>query len=169
MKKLILPMLMIVIAIFNSCDGTEGPQGPKGDKGEDGADGEQGPPGTANVIYSSWFYAGTWSGSSGAWFVNKFDSQFTQSVLDRGLVYTYLKFPGNNAVFPLPISGEPYWNFYFLNTGGITFVTNFYLAPGADIQFRYIIVPGGAITSGRKSNIDFKNYDAVKSYYGIPD
>jgi hypothetical protein len=174
-KNLITVIAFIFILFLFSCEGDPGPAGPqgtKGDKGEtglQGAIGPQGPAGTANVIYSSWSNASSWILSGSYWYHYRSAPQISQSIIDSGLIYAYTKLPNSTAVYPLPISGEPWTNFYINGVGSIAFVTNSFGVPSNLIQFRYIIIPGGVSTSGRKASVDFTNYNEVKLYYNIPD
>jgi len=43
------------------------------------------------------------------------------------------------------------------------------LKPKTDLYFRYVIIPGGTLTTGKVSPVDLKNYQAVAKYYGIKD
>ena len=143
--------------------GLTGPAGPAGPAGS------QGPVGTANVIYSAWtnFVTGTWSGA-----VTEFGKTvrnypavapgITQSMLDQGVVLSYIKFfnPANTP-YPLPavLNG--------VNTAGVSSSVFIELALGIlrikhmnitdnldpgilsnASQYRYVLIPGG-VAGGR--------------------
>gem|GEM_PF-661096 len=175
MRNLKLICVGVLIAYFHfSCS-----------KGKDGA---QGPPGTANVIYSSWFSSGgAWDTTTappyGAYALfNKAAQQITQAVMDSGVVLAYMKGDPTtglmNEVFPLPYSvGVGYgftdiWDFVLNAPGNIRFLYKsdnpWTPAELGSISFRYIIIPGGT-PGGRMLNPRKMTYEEVCEAYGIPE
>ena len=162
--------------------GAAGPAGPTGPAGTTGATGATGPAGTANVIYSAWtnFVNATWSGA-----VTEFGKTvrnypavapgITQSMLDQGVVLSYIKFfnPANTP-YPLPsvING--------VNTLGVSSSVFIELALGIlrikhmnitdnldpgiisnSTQYRYVLIPGG-VAGGRTTGVGGTNYTAAQ-------
>jgi hypothetical protein len=175
MRNLKLICVGVLIAHFHfSCS-----------KGKDGA---QGPPGTANVIYSSWFLTGNGWDTTGALanyvavaFFDKAAAQITQAVIDSGVVLAYMKGDPNttgNEVFPLPYSvGHSYsyidlWDFVLNSPGNIRFLykstSPLQVSALSTIYFRYIIIPGG-VPGGRMLNPRKMTYEEVCQAYGIPE
>ncbi|MFC5411761.1 hypothetical protein ACFPMF_20735 [Larkinella bovis] len=187
--------LLTMGILFMGCKGDEGPVGPAGAKGDTGAQGVAGPkgePGTANVIYSEWLPLPEKAVASNPNRKN-FDipaPKITQEILDKGLVYAYLKHSAG-TVTPLPyanryvfsdgtVSGSylttiiPHVGRISLNQDWMTpgtIPTNFADATsvqGGYTHLRYVVVPGG-IPAGRQAAIDYSNYETVKATYHLPD
>ncbi len=150
--------------------GTTGAKGDKGDKGDTGATGATGATGTANVQYSDWIpftLTGTQS-SNGT--TNIILPKITQEVLDKYLIFSYIKFNISNWVYSLPLS--------FPSGGGKdeTVAVRYYLGNVMitsnvtynNTSFRYVLVPGG-VPTGRKAAVDYTDYEAVKKYYNLPN
>jgi hypothetical protein len=150
--------------------GATGAAGPTGPAGPAGPTGPTGPAGTANVIYSPWtnFAAASWSAPSGGNPINERNYNIaapgvTATMIDRGLVVTYVKTPAGNT-YSLPV-------IFFYNAGPAVqqyldsrlFVGQIQLRffnvssitdPGtidAPAQYRYILIPGG-VAGGRSAN-----------------
>ena len=174
--KRIFGMLAIVSAIIfmDACKGEKGDvgpigtTGPIGPSGVNGAVGAAGPTGTANVIYSEWTpitLTGSYS-SSGT--TNVTCSKITQEIIDKGIIFSYIKFGTFNYSLPLsfPISGDKDQTIaarYVL--GSTSLISNFANSTGS---FRYVVIPGG-VAGGRRATIDYNNYEEVKKYYNLPD
>jgi len=197
MKNLI-PLVILTLGVLQFNCSKEGPAGPQGDAGPqgptgaNGAPGAAGPAGSANVIYSSWFLTGAagWdtavadASPYGAFAIyDKATTTVTQDVIDNGIVLAYMKGDPTtgltNDVFPLPytIGGTGFgftdhWDFVLNTAGNIRFMykSDAPWTPtelGA-ISFRYVVVPGGGIASGRMRDPRKMTYDEVCEAYGIP-
>jgi hypothetical protein len=197
MKNLI-PLVILTLGVLQFNCSKEGPAGPQGDAGPqgptgaNGAAGAAGPAGSANVIYSSWFLTGAagWdtavadASPYGAFAIyDKATTTVTQDVIDNGIVLAYMKGDPTtgltNDVFPLPytIGGTGFgftdhWDFDLNMAGNIRFMykSDAPWTPtelGA-ISFRYVVVPGGGIASGRMRDPRKMTYDEVCEAYGIP-
>ena len=180
-------LLFAACCMFFACgdDGDPGPQGPQGEQGVEGPQGEQGEPGTANVIYSDWIPSGFPDGFLTEKEFNIFlpDDLPFNGFTDVLLVFGRTNDNDNAFVRPLPysdLSAGLYYSYFFRgnidedidpsiriigrdDNGGFL---NFF------ISFRYVIIPGGveAVSDGRvKAPVDYNNYEAVKSYYNIPN
>lgn len=152
-------------------------------KGDDGAKGDTG---TANVMYSPWldvtFEPDTdANGDTVIWYGTIDAPKITKAILDSGSVKVYFNVntAAEPAVFPLPISD--FYSFAFITQLGVYFqvgkiemycdldASSFTTTTGNQKawQYRYIIIPGGVPTG--RSAINWNNYEAVKTYYNIPD
>jgi hypothetical protein len=151
--------------------GDTGPAGPAGSAGPAGPAGPGGPAGSPNVIYSSWMTPksqGNWRdtihNTKVARYFTKSSSAFSQDVLDKAVVLSYVCIPDLGGeiyqlpvVFPhaLDVDGNLLWHavayrhavtlnkiaFYLYSPEGHVDVP----IPAADDKnkFRYIIIPGG--------------------------
>lgn len=176
---------------FTACSktGPEGPQGEQGPPGETGAQGEQGAKGdtgTANVIYSGWldvtydadtvhngdaidtigFYAGITAQS------------LTSDIINGGDIHVYFNF--GTADEPNVVL-LPFLDIY----SGISItpsftINNIFLYANADAstvtdgnvayyQYRYVLIPGGVSGNAVVHPPDWKDYNAVKAFYHLPD
>ncbi|MEO8765787.1 MAG: hypothetical protein ABI416_15915 [Ginsengibacter sp.] len=189
--KLFMSLLAIVLVIA-SCKkgddgaaGAAGATGPAGPAGSAGAQGPQGVPGTANVIYSEWLdvaylpdtvHTGAVIDTLG-FFADILPDKLDSLILANGEIKVYLNAgtPANPAVFPLP-----YWDPYSPGVINPTFfIQDIFLYSNFDAgtitvsgakrrQYRYILVPGGeAAKMAKRPN--WKDYNAVKAFYGIKD
>ena len=166
--------------------GPQGPQGPAGPAGPPGSQGPQGEPGTANVFYSNWagFNTDNWSGLVAFLFQNRriytvSENRITDAILDRGAVMVYVKFANSSDIVqPLPIyqsitqlKNQHMAHFIQQNRILITLYNDDRSDPGtigSINSYRYVIIPGGTPT-GRNAPVDLNDYEAVKTYYNIPD
>jgi hypothetical protein len=174
----IFAMLAVMSALIfmDACKGEKGDVGPIGTTGAVGATGAVGgigpvgATGTANVQYSEWIpftLTGTQS-SNGT--TNISLPKMTQEVLDKYLIFTYIKFGTSNWVYSLPLSfpsgggkDETVAIRYYLSNAMITSNASY-----SNTSFRYVLVPGG-VPTGRKAAVDYNDYEAVKKYYDIKD
>ena len=170
--------------------GPAGATGPAGPAGPAGGNGAPGAAGTANVIYGGWvkmdlpgyWYKGTAANSTTNSWGGNFAAPISQDILDKGAVMVYARYAGNTSkVFLLPTSVNITGNaalvtteiFIQLNRVYIENLWTFFPAPATYIpslylsEFRYIIIPGAV--NGRKANIDYADYNAVKAAYNLPD
>jgi hypothetical protein len=110
------------------------------------------------------------------------NAPITQDILDKGQVFVYAKWQNgysDKRVFQLPIAFWGNWaqqtnillNKIYIQTiydANAQTVPSTYNPTGFLNQFRYIIIPGG-VAGGRKANVDYSDYEAVKKAYNIPD
>lgn len=166
-KFLYVATILALFVTLYACKGPAGDVGPAGSTGATGATGATGSTGTSGAIYSDWitptFSATTFSATLTA-------PKLTQEIVDKGAVHVYLK--GQSLVFPLPYIdtdslGRVALQLDFaIGVGRIVLFTN---ARVSGIPFRYVLIPGGTPSGGRKAAIDFNNYEAVKKEFDLPD
>lgn len=170
--------------------GPAGPAGPQGANGTPGVTGPIGPTGSANVIYSDWLPIPTTAAAAlpGRKNFSFTTPGLTQEVLDKGLVYAYLKNGG--SIIPLPyadkylvsaeeVSGS-FLTTVLLGVGGIslnqdwltpgTIPTGFATATsvvGGYTHLRYVIIPG-TVKTAMNPNVNLKDYNEVQRYFNIP-
>jgi hypothetical protein len=146
----------------NGTNGTTGPTGATGQTGNTGATGQTGTTGSANVLYSDWLDL----------IPNKLPSRestiiapkITQNVMDNSDVRVYVKI--GSLVSALPYSDLSSW----ILLGKIVIAVAGNSTINSGIKVRYIIIPGGtSIGSGRKSAVDYTDYESVKAYYNLKD
>ncbi len=183
--KALRVILLLAIVGFAGCskDGEPGPQGPKGDQGEQGTQGEQGlqgEPGTANVMYSEWITPEWYESSANYLIWYQTDENMTEDIVDKGMVHIYYKDNTYNHVRtltnpPADVSFTVILRKY-TSSSEYTIYLGAYSADASDLEtletnykFRYVLVPGAVLTGGRKADLDYENYEAVKAHFGIPD
>jgi hypothetical protein len=181
-------LLLLIGFLLVGCEGPQGPEGPEGPTGATGPQGvsgatgssgavgpvgptgAQGPAGTANVIYSPWtsvnFVERTTPYRA---FVGTMTApQITQAVLDRADIRMYWQ--ENGRVIPLPYAevanGTNYTVHQRFYVGRVEVLASY--AIGTQ-QMRYVIIPGGVSTGGRKATIDWNDYSQVKALLNLPD
>lgn len=177
-------VVLLSLTWMNACEGPEGPAGPAGPagaQGPTGAQGPQGPTGTANVIYSSWTKAGTWTKTNvfGAdrFYTELQADRLSQEVLDRGVVLVYAKLEtDNNQIRQLPVT--VYAQFtedivdFSLNLGKVRIWSTpvrgpaLPISPSPNHMFRYVLIPGGQ--AGRIS-YEKLTYTEAKEMFGLQD
>ena len=176
-------LVSLVLFFFSACKGPQGdpgPQGATGTQGVAGATGAQGPAGSANVIQVTWQRAS--DRSEPAYPAYKLPSGVSTL---NALVVVYITV--NGVWLPLPFeynNGIPedqlgHYRFtvrdsenamrlaaYRFNTS----VNRYIQIPNPyDVGMRAIIIPAAVIKNGRKAAIDYTDYEAVKSFYNLPD
>ena len=172
---------------LGSCEGPTGKDGAPGESiiGPKGDKGDKGEPGS--VIYSQWQTLGTsgWQettmGGVGRYKYEINVPALSQSLVDNGSVAVYVKLNQENGeARPLPYS-----LFSSISNGVVVLETRYDYTFSAskitlwgfdpvngalyrpqDLQFRYILIPGGQ--SGRVANTTLTYDDAVRAY-GIQD
>jgi hypothetical protein len=154
-------LLLISISVVSCSKGTAGPAGPAG------------PPGPSNVQHTAWtvlnmaFEEVDANGDS-LFFEGITASSITQTVLDSGLVLSYLQNPDGSIeeVSDLSIFLDVE---YALNTINIT-------SYGIDLSniysFRYVIIPGTALISSSlrgftKAQLKSMSYNSISKLLGI--
>lgn len=157
--------------------GTNGTNGTNGSNGATGAKGDKGDPGTANVIYSGWFTpnASDWQKLSEINYTYTItEGKITQDIVDRGVVLAYSRQNANSASYLLPLTLTTNSSISNYNIGmSIEKVIINFLEllepsgkPANNLQFRYVIIPGGVQT---RANLDYTNFEAVARAFGIPE
>jgi hypothetical protein len=140
---------------------------------------QRGPNGT-NVIFSNWITKtnDAWTGFGTSEITTDINtSSLTDAIRNQGMVLVYMEYP-NNRVYLLPFVRLEFnlvYDYSFI-TGKITLsarIVGSIIVDGmADLKFRYVLIPSssfGNTGSGRMNKqVDYKNYNAVCEYYGIP-
>lgn len=187
----LLASVLVIALIFTQCQkgdvGPTGPAGPSGPAGPAGPAGSKGDTGTANVIYSPWLdvtYAADTVHIGSVidtlwWLAHITANKLTQTILDRGEIKVYMNW-GTQAdpdIAPLPLSDVFFVGLYinpeFL-LQKIDLYSNFNASTFTQtgqkhLQYRYILIPGSVAGRLSKPVIDWKNYNEVKAYLGLPD
>lgn len=173
-------------------DGATGAQGEQGEQGPEGPQGPQGPQGPAGtgggsstVIYSKWFsLANTeWAdstlppeiGSQQITRAFKNAPDITSNILDSGIVLSYIRHATiiGNQLMPYQIYN------YVINFSPLPGRLIYYLSdpvtqnasgvfPPDDFEYRYIIIPGNVLASGRARSPKTMTYEEVCRQYKIP-
>ena len=157
--------------------GDPGVPGTNGTNGTNGEKGDKGDPGTANVIYSDWFTpnANDWQKLSEINYTYTIaEGKITQDIVDRGVVLAYSRQNVNSASYLLPLTLTTSSSISNYNVGIIAakVIINFLELlepsgkPANNLQFRYVIIPGGVQT---RANLDYTNFGAVARAFGIPE
>ncbi len=174
--------------------GPAGVAGPTGANGANGAIGATGATGTANVIYGAWIdqnntsywyklastnVGGTTNYQGHGW-GSDFAAPVTQDILDKGLILVYGKFVSSDLdkrVYLLPNNFWGRWSVQVNATLNRIYVYTVWdtaetvpatYSPTSWLtQYRYIIIPGSV--NGRRANLDYSDYEAVKKAYNIKD
>lgn len=178
-------------------NGTNGVKGDKGDTGATGATGTANviygtwqDMNNANFWYRLGSSSTTGGANNGGGSINVFsghgwgcdiNAPITQDILDKGQVFVYGKFApsvGDNRVYLLPNTFWGKWytqvnillNKIYIQTiyDNADTVPTTYSQSGFLCVLRYIIIPGG-VAGGRKVNLDYSDYEAVKAYYHLKD
>ncbi len=190
MKKLIPMLFVVLLASACSKEGPIGPQGPAGTDGTNGtngapgAQGSQGPAGpqgpqgntgTANVIYSGWTKKtnANWVNVNTTASTTTLEAPaLTADLLSSGTVLVYIRY--NLVVYPLAHTfNANIGTIDFSIVPGVITIRNYIdfvklVKPLGDADFRYVLIPGG--TQARAAApVDYKNYEAVKAYYNLPE
>ena len=134
----------------------------------------QGPTGTANVIYSTWFTASTWSSGAGNLrYINRSAPAITAEIVTHGTVLVY--FRSGDTVFALPlVAGDPVHS-YFYNywVGDLTInvqrVDGGVPSVSTTSEVRYVIIPGGVEATAALRGIDLHDFGAVSAALDIRD
>jgi hypothetical protein len=182
MKKLLnWGLLVVALIAVNACEGPQGPQGPAGSNGSQGpagSQGQQGFPGTANVVYSNWAKAGTWSTVDVYGVVRSFVDvnapRLTQEILDRGVVVMYVKLTtDNNQIRQLPVTVFAQFTEELIDFSLIVSRIRVWSTPikgpafpSPNYEFRYVIIPGA---QAARMNYENLSYDDAKVMFNLPE
>ncbi len=165
--------------------GQQGEQGPAGAAGEDGAQGDQGDqgdPGTANVIYSDWFdteLGGDIAASNESFTIAA--PEIDADMLDFGTVLVYGRRDVPAIVYQLPIvfGAARQQSYFFSATAQEIRISVHATDLGGDVgngafieQYRYVLIPGGASTSGKSTTSkDYSKmtYEEIVALFNIPE
>ena len=181
MKKLSL-ICMTVLAVFAmaSCRGPQGPQGPQGPAGQDG---------NANVVsstvtvnYNDWQWV-----NNCQWMVDINYPAINNNVYNHGAVLVYMKIGNVWSQVPLTYFYETqfddgtYGNVAStievgtLNDGGVRLFwteSDFYHSPdgpGVNDSYDFKIVAIEASVYSHRSDVDYSDYEAVKTAFQLAD
>ncbi|HEY0273685.1 MAG TPA: hypothetical protein VGC22_10910 [Chitinophaga sp.] len=176
-------IFLCCVTLLSCKKGDQGPAGPKGDKGDTGEKGATGATGTANVIYSDWIYATNFVDSivdnSNVKVGHLYAPGLSNEMLSNGAVQVYFTF--GTGIFVLPYTsfagGKPNTINYFPGLQKII-ITRFTHDNSKSVnlstllQYRYILIPGG-VAGGRQKdvfgNLDWTDYNQVKTFFSLPD
>ena len=132
--------------------------------------------GTANVIYSGWFEAGSYTdGGTPSAYVEKPAPAISQEIIDDGVILAYCKLIGDNEfVRPLPATtynvNEAIWNYLIPGEGSIRFtvktIDDSNISPAGSNQYRYVLIPGG-VSLNKKSHLEELPYEKIKKRFGL--
>ena len=189
MHKVLQLMLTFVVSLslLIACS-KEGPQGPAGTDGQTGttgpagptgATGATGPTGTANVIYSTWVYAHSFSDSTvdnSLISVGYIDvPKLTTTILNEGDVKVYFTYGGGTFTLPYTsyaggktntISYTPMLNKLLIYR--FTFDNSASILLSQSLRYRYVLIPGG-VTARKSTGVNWDNYAEVAAYYNFKD
>jgi hypothetical protein len=154
-------LLALIISVISCSKGTVGPAGPAGPAGPD------------SVLHSPWISLATTQGLDS--FGDTIYSQtltalsITQTILDSGLILSYIEFPNGNVV---DVSDLSYGVDVEYAVGSIEITS--YEGDLTGYGFRYIIVPGSLyITSSLKGytgqQLKTMTYSTITKLLGITD
>ncbi|MGD1946729.1 MAG: hypothetical protein ACFB0A_10840 [Croceivirga sp.] len=178
--------------------GIQGPQGEPGVPGidgEDGEDGADGEDGNANVFFSEWFDADWNERDDPALKIMRIpaeDLPVANSVLRLSFIAVYTRQFGTSSIYQMPTSGrwEDSVEYSYTFGGPILASGNFdgiritlqstdddltetQYAGFRGNRFRWVIIPHSSSVSSKNGNsileLDYSDYEAVKSFYTIPD
>ncbi len=197
MKTILTSFLILFSFIFSSCEGPQGEPGPQGTPGAAGAQGPTGPAGPAGKVTffaTEWIKADNkfWIESYDAATLTSRMALFggaidkiTQADLNGGIVLVYdTYFEDKATINALPydyIFGDNHvWFSYGASKSDKNYIDlyatfaknvdpkNFFTEiTGPDIWYRVVIIP--ALAGGRIKGVDLKDYNAVKTYFGLKD
>ena len=189
MKNLIkfLPIGIVGCLLFlAACTGEKGAVGPQGPAGAVGAAGDKGNAGAAGeftkvltgnatIKVTSWITQ-TLDVTDDTYYVIIPEKQITKDILDKGIVMVYYTTTtGVNFPMPYTLGSVKFLHSAFLDKGEgrirIDIFPNVYLTklpkPASEYTFRWVIATGS--TSGRMTNINWNDYDDVKTKLGLKD
>lgn len=177
--------IIMALILFTSCKGPQGDigpagaagatgaagsQGPKGDKGDTGATGAAGQNGNANVIQISY----TTRTHTGIDLQYNLPASITKAIFDNSSYFVYISNTSGNA-YSLPgwFTGgaNSYRTYTAVSTGTQSIYIGRVAGSGNDVfdKTRIIIIPANDLRTGRKTNLDYSDYEAVKAFYHLKD
>ena len=189
-KSSFLSVILSVLCcglLFTNCKGPEGgvgpagPAGVAGPAGPAGATGPAGQTGNANVIQIS-YTAKTWATAKGSAQQFVFPSNVTTAIMNNSALLVYMTdgTPNNTTAYGwyaipgiVPSNGVEHEFYYQTTFSGSTAGINIYRKVAATatiaVSTRIVIIPANDIRNGRKTPVDFSDYNAVKAYYNLKD
>jgi hypothetical protein len=171
MKKinLFFALTIAVSMLFQSCT-KEGPAGATGATGATGAQGPAGPAGPGS-IKSFTFTTSNWANFDPVWIATLNVSAITQNVLSNGAVLVYVKEGTEYFQLPLTIQQDTYFTtVQFTHDLGVVDVIVedsdglLPINPGTT-TFKVVVISG----TGKNPSVNYNDYNAVKTYYGLKD
>lgn len=171
-KTWVFPLIIVMaVGLFTACQ-KEGSVGAAGPAGPAGPTGPAGPVGSANVIYSDWLdVVFSPNIDSSNWNAQIPAPKLDNEMLTQGEIRVYINFnsAADPVVFPLPyFDGQVIINpVFYTDTIGLISTAN--ASTQADsagvkyLQYRYVLIPGGALAT-KPDNINLDNYADVKKY-----
>jgi hypothetical protein len=164
MKNLKLYSILFVVcsmAIISCSKGTAGPAGP------------QGPPGPGNVQHTAWItlstaYVGKDSNGDSVFQQAVTAASITQTILDSGLVLSYILQPDGSIV---EVSDLSIFLDVSYSVGTIT-LTSFGVDLSTNYSFRYVIIPGTTTISSSlggytKAQLKAMPYNQISKLLGL--
>jgi hypothetical protein len=174
MKKLSFLLTLLLVVVLASCRGADGDPGPVGPQGP------QGFPGNANVYAFNYqanpqdfFSIGSFGNEGYGWSTQLNVPEVTQAVMNFGLVMLYYRTNESSPWIAMP-DVYPYTGFsrhlqYYVQLGGVNIelIDSNFLTPAPNVThwFKVVIAEG---YSG-KTNLDWRNYEAVKAHFNLAD
>lgn len=156
----------ISTAMINGCakDGATGPAGIAGTAGTNGTNGN------ANVIGSNSVTTSNWTLNSGMYSTTLTSSAITQAIVDKGIVMVY-ESNGIGGWYALPYSFLGEENAFGFDVGSVTIDISQTdgSAPTNPGSRTYRIVAISASNLIAHPNVDYKNYQLVKTTFGLQD
>jgi hypothetical protein len=153
-------VLLVTMTIFSSCK-KEGPAGPAGEDGN------------ANVV-SSTITSSSWAYTAPSWAISFTYPAITQDIINSGAVLVYIKVGNNYSQLPLTFyQSASYSSTIEVSTfvGGLSlFWTDSDLTqpnnPGSQ-TFKVVVIAASGLI--QNPNVDYSNYEEVKSTFNIVD
>lgn len=157
--------ILTATLIFTACKKETGP------KGDTGATGPQGPAGNANVqSFTITTTNGSWTFDAAdfSWYSDISASQITSNVMEKGTVQAFIKGTDNSWIaMPFTSSlGDAFIYSVNLNKVRVYYhdATTTPGNPGGQ-TFKVVIIPPAMM----KPNVNYRNYEELKSAYSIAD
>jgi hypothetical protein len=150
--------------------GAVGAAGAKGDKGDKGDTGATGATGNANVIQIS-YTSRTHTGSDLQY---NLPATITKAIFDNSAYFVYVSnTSGNTYALPGWFTGgtNSYRTYTAISTTTQSIFVGRVAGTGSDVfnTTRIVVVPANDLRTGRKSAVDYTDYEAVKKYYNLRD
>ncbi|MFY9307609.1 MAG: hypothetical protein WAQ28_01035 [Bacteroidia bacterium] len=169
-KTIILGMVALAGLMFDACtkakDGAPGAQGPAGVNGTNGTDGIDG---NANVIGTNTVTISSWTANGASWTANMTAAGITSDVVNTGTVQVFIQY--GSSWWALPDINGVNSTSYGFSVGTISLLNSNSDGstppnPGAQV-FRAVIIPSQAMITN--PNVDYKNYEAIKTAFNLED
>ncbi|MEZ4924827.1 MAG: hypothetical protein R3A50_01030 [Saprospiraceae bacterium] len=181
MKNLFLFLLMAAATTMISCKGEQGIPGPAGVAGQDGIDGQDGQDGTngtngnANVkSFKTTVYASDW-----LYVISSIRQArvnvpiITNTIANNGLVMVYSHNIGSTSWLAWPLSyafnGGTRSFYYYVFSGGLDLYSEASAGSPFESGIEVRVVAATADGLARNPDLDWTNYEAVKSALGLED